>query len=232
LEDRPKWQIFLIKLASKLTCLFYDKIICVSQNDCNEALKNKIAPARKLIVINNGINPADYDFSSTSTSTPDFDVMESSSKSGVDVNEFWVGTIGENVKNKGHKYLREAAKKMAGVELNIISGVPNAAKFLKSFDIFVLPSVKEGLPYVILEAGLAKLPVIASNVGGVSEIITDGENGLLVPPKNPEALAEAIKKLINDKATREKLAQNLHQKILQDFSLQKMLSATVATYEK
>jgi len=143
-----------------------------------------------------------------------------------------VGTIGENVKNKGHKYLREAAKKLAGVELNIISGVPNAAKFLKSFDIFVLPSVKEGLPYVILEAGLAKLPVIASNVGGVSEIITDGENGLLVPPKNPEALAEAIKKLINDKATREKLAQNLHQKILQDFSLQKMLSATVATYEK
>src|SRR3989339_1066517 len=62
LESRPKWQISLIKLASKITCLFYDKVICVSHNDYNEAIKNKIAPARKMTVIYNGINPADYNF--------------------------------------------------------------------------------------------------------------------------------------------------------------------------
>src|SRR3990167_1666260 len=116
LESRRKWQIFLIKLASKITCLFYDKIICVSRNDYNEALKNKIAPARKLIVIHNGINPADYNF------------QERTEK------EFVVGAIGEATKNKGHKYLIEASKNFPDIKLNIISNIPNASKYLKNFE--------------------------------------------------------------------------------------------------
>jgi len=214
LESRPKWQIFLIKLASKITCLFYDKIICVSRNDYNEAIKNKIAPARKLTFIHNGINPADYNFQER---------MEK---------EFTVGTIGEATKNKGHKYLIEASKNFPDIKLNIISNIPNASKYLKNFDIFVLPSLKEGLPYVILEAGLAGLPVIASNVGGIPEIIENGKEGLLVPPANPEELAVAIKKLIEDKTLRENLAKNLHEKIQREFSLEKMLKETISQYLK
>ena len=214
LESRPKWQIFLIKLASKITCLFYDKIICVSRNDYNEAIKNKIAPAQKLTFIHNGINPADYNFQER---------MEK---------EFTVGAIGEATKNKGHKYLIEASKNFPDIKLNIISNIPNASKYLKNFDIFVLPSLKEGLPYVILEAGLAGLPVIASNVGGIPEIIENGKEGLLVPPANPEELAVAIKKLIDDKALRENLARNLHEKIQREFSLEKMLKETISQYLK
>ena len=214
LESRPKWQIFLIKLASKITCLFYDKIICVSRNDYNEAIKNKIAPAQKLTFIHNGINPADYNFQER---------MEK---------EFTVGTIGEATKNKGHKYLIEASKNFPDIKLNIISNIPNASKYLKNFDIFVLPSLKEGLPYVILEAGLAGLPIIASNVGGIPEIIENGKEGLLVPPANPEELAVAIKKLIDDKALRENLARNLHEKIQREFSLEKMLKETISQYLK
>ncbi|MCK6462537.1 MAG: glycosyltransferase family 4 protein [Candidatus Pacebacteria bacterium] len=214
LEDRPDWQIRLIKFASKITCLFYDKIICVSRNDYNEALKNKIAPGKKLFVIHNGVKPEDYNFE------------ERTEK------EFVVGTIGEAAKNKGHAYLTEAAKIVPGIKLNIISNIPNAARYLKNFDIFVLPSIKEGLPYVILEAGLAGLPVVASNIGGILEIIEDDKNGLLVPPADPEALARAIKKLVEDKTLRENLAKNLHEKITKEFSLEKMLSATVAAYKK
>ena len=214
LESRPKWQIFLIKLASKITCLFYDKIICVSRNDYNEAIKNKIAPAQKLTFIHNGINPADYNFQER---------MEK---------EFTVGTIGEATKNKGHKYLIEASKNFPDIKLNIISNIPNASKYLKNFDIFVLPSLKEGLPYAVLEAGLAGLPVIASNVGGIPEIIENGKEGLLVPPANPEELAVAIKKLIDDKALRENLARNLHEKIQREFSLEKMLKETISQYLK
>ena len=214
LESRPKWQIFLIKLASKITCLFYDKIICVSRNDYNEAIKNKIAPAQKLTFIHNGINPADYNFQER---------MEK---------EFTVGAIGEATKNKGHKYLIEASKNFPDIKLNIISNIPNASKYLKNFDIFVLPSLKEGLPYVILEAGLAGLPVIASNVGGIPEIIENGKEGLLVPPANPEELAVAIKKLIEDKTLRENLAKNLQEKIQREFSLEKMLKETISQYLK
>ena len=213
LESRPRWQISLIKLASKITCLFYDKVICVSRNDYNEAIKNKIAPARKLTVIHIGINPTDYDF------------LERTEK------EFAVGAIGEATKNKGHKYLIEASKNFPNIKLNIISNIPNASKYLKNFDIFVLPSLKEGLPYVILEAGLAGLPVIASNVGGIPEIIENGKEGLLVPPANPEELAKAIKKLIDDKTLRENLAKNLHEKIQKEFSLEKMLEQTISLYK-
>ncbi|HBB56875.1 TPA: hypothetical protein DEW47_02270 [Patescibacteria group bacterium] len=213
LESRPGWQIHLIKMVSKITCLFYDKIICVSHNDYNEALKNKIAPAAKFVVIHNGISPDDYNF------------LERTEE------EFTIGTIGESTKNKGHKYLREAQKNLPSIKFNIISNMSDASRYLKNFDIFALPSIKEGLPYVILEAGLASLPVIASNVGGIPEIIEDGKDGLLIPPKNPEALTEAIKRLIDDKNLRDTLAANLHEKIKTEFSVEKMLNVTMTTYE-
>ena len=213
LENRSRWQVWLIKLASKITCLFYDKIICVSRNDYNEALKNKIASARKMVVIHLGINPTNYDFQERTE------------------NKFVVGTIGEATKNKGHKYLLEAEKYFPALKFNIISNIPNAARYLKNFDIFVLPSLKEGLPYVVLEAGLAGLPVVASNVGGVPEIIENGKDGLLVPPANPEELAKAIKKLIGDKNLRENLAKNLCEKITKEFSLEKMLKETILLYK-
>lgn len=214
LENRPKWQIWLIKFASKLTCLFYDKIICVSHNDYNEAIKNKITAAKKTTVIHNGINLNDYNFLERTGSA------------------FVVGAIGEATKNKGHKYLTETEKYFPALKFNIISDTPNAARYLKNFDIFVLPSLKEGLPYAILEAGLARLPVIASNVGGIPEIIENGKEGLLVPPANSEELANAIKKLIENKALRENLAKNLREKIIKEFTLEKMLANTISLYEK
>ena len=94
-----------------------------------------------------------------------------------------------------------------------------------------MPSLKEGLPYVILEAGLAGLPVIASNIGGIPEIIENGKCGLLVPPANPKELASAIKKLIDNKSLRDNLAKNLHEKILKEFSLEKMLEQTMFLYK-
>ena len=212
LENRSRWQIFLIKLVSKITCLFYDKIICVSRNDYNEALKNKIAPARKMVVIHNGIILADYNFLARTEK------------------EFVVGTIGEETKNKGHKYLIEACKNIPNVKLNIISNISDASKYLKNFDIFVLPSIKEGLPYVILEAGLAGLPVIASNIGGIPEIIENEKEGLLVSNANSEELTIAIKKLIDDKTLRENLAKKLNEKIKKEFSLEKMIKETMEAY--
>jgi glycosyltransferase involved in cell wall biosynthesis len=212
-ESRPGWQIFLIKFFSKITCLFYDKIICVSEFDRQAALKNKTAPAKKLITIHNGIKPEDYNF------------LERMEK------RFTVGTIGEAIKNKGHKYLREAMKKFADINLNIISSQLDAAKYLKNFDIFVLPSIKEGLPYVLLEAGLAELPVIATNVGGIPEIIENEKTGLLINPAEPKEIIKTIEKLIKDEKLRRTMAQNLHQKVLKEFSFEKMLQQTLSAYE-
>ena len=105
-----------------------------------------------------------------------------------------------------------------------------AAPYLKAFDIFVLPSLKEGLPYTLLEAGLAGLPVIASNVGGIPEIIENNKTGLLASAANIYEIARAIKKLIEDKNLSENLAKNLRQKIISEFSFKKTIKKTLNVY--
>ncbi|NOY35826.1 MAG: glycosyltransferase family 4 protein [bacterium] len=258
-ERRPRWQIALIKFFSRLTCLFYDKIICVSEYDCNIALKNKIAPARKMVVIHNGIKPEEYDFLPREEAR--HKLGDSISKLEIESpSEVLVGTIGELTKNKGHKLLIESIKSQflssnfkfliigfdggekknlesqivsagLGDKVFLVEGLPDAAKYLKAFDIFVLSSLKEGLPYVLLEAGLAELPIAASKVGGIPEIIENGKNGILINPASADEFARAIKKLADNSETHAKLAAAARQKILQDFSFEKMLGATINLYK-
>jgi glycosyltransferase involved in cell wall biosynthesis len=260
-ENRPKWQIFLIKLFSRLTCLYYSKIICVSEFDYQSAIKNKIAPKRKLITIHNGIKMEDYNFlPKEKTREIILDMMKLSRPLDF-YQTVWIGTIGEFTKNKGQKYLIDAAQKLFKIQnskfkiliigwgeeiSNLKSQISNlklendvflienlspAAPYIKAFDIFVLPSLKEGLPYTLLEAGLAELPVVATKVGGIPEIIDEYERGLLAEPANSEDLTEKIEELIKFEEKRKTFGVNLYQKVLREFSLEKMLNATLAAYE-
>ncbi len=120
----------------------------------------------------------------------------------------------------------ESRIKNYGLEDRIIllGQIPEAFKYSKAFDIFVLPSIKEGFPWVILEAMAAKLPVIATRVGGIPEIIEGGKNGILVESKNPQQLAETIKYLIENERIRQELAIQAHQTVLFKFPVEKMVS--------
>lgn len=106
----------------------------------------------------------------------------------------------------------------------------NAATLLSALDVFVLPSRSEGLGYVILEAGAAGLPVIASNVGGIPEIIQHPENGLLIPSGDSAALAEQLTLLIENEPLRLSLGGALRERVLRVFSLERMVRSTLATY--
>ncbi len=75
-------------------------------------------------------------------------------------------------------------------------------RFLRDADLLVLPSLTEGLPNILLEAAAARRACVATNVGGNPEVIEDGISGLLVPPADPVALAEAITSLISDDRSR------------------------------
>ncbi|MBU4141985.1 glycosyltransferase [Patescibacteria group bacterium] len=245
-EDRPKLQIILIKLFSRITALFYHQIICVSEYDRQTALKNKIAPERKLKTIHNGI-----DFEAIS-----FLPREEAQKKLINkTSPLVIGTIAEWTKNKGLKYLLEAIsgtvpllgtvpeivligsgenpdkkqiqelveKHPLKKNIHLIEFIENAASYLKAFDIFILPSLKEGLPYTILEAMAAEVPVIATNVGGIPEIFGEESNKFLIQPKNSQQLAEKIKYFINNR-------ENIKQKISSKFSLEKMVKETKALY--
>lgn len=95
-------------------------------------------------------------------------------------------------------------------------------KLLKSSNIFVLPSRREAFGLVNLEAMITPLPVIASKVGGIPEIIKDGETGILVKPEDEKELAQALERLISDSSLREKMAEKGFLRVKENFSAQKM----------
>ena len=98
---------------------------------------------------------------------------------------------------------------------------------MKGLDIFVLPSLKEGLPYVILEAMQAGLPIVASRVGGLPDLIESGRNGLLVPARDSQALADALRYLIINPVERKRLGEIASQK---SPNLDKMVKETMEIY--
>ena len=108
--------------------------------------------------------------------------------------------------------------------------VEQVHKLLYSADIFVLSSEKEGLPFALLEAGIAKRPVVATDVGGVSELINANKNGILVAPGEVTALFDAlIDLLVNTKRARA-LGTALSKRVCEKFSQQEMVAHTFALY--
>ena len=105
---------------------------------------------------------------------------------------------------------------------------PDAASELDAYDAFCLPSLIEGLPIALIEAMATGLPVIATAVGGVPEVISPGDNGLLVPPKDPAALAAAIRQLAGDPQLRAHLGARARETAAKDFDI----SGSAAQYER
>jgi glycosyltransferase involved in cell wall biosynthesis len=97
-------------------------------------------------------------------------------------------------------------------------------------DIFLLPSIKEGLPYTLIEAGRAMLPVVSTITGGIPEVIRHEETGLLTQPKDVDALLRSLKRLSHDRKFAKELGQKLHSHLVQNFSYSKMLTETAKVY--
>jgi glycosyltransferase involved in cell wall biosynthesis len=103
-------------------------------------------------------------------------------------------------------------------------------QYLKAFDIFTLTSIKEGLPYTLIEAGFAGLPVVSSNVGGIPDIIDNNINGILTDSKNVSEIKNAIENLIENAEMRENFGNKLKEKVEREFSLDRMLERTIKLY--
>lgn len=106
----------------------------------------------------------------------------------------------------------------------------NIEEVLSIMDVFVMPSLKEGLGLALMDAMAAGRAAVASNVGGIRTLIQDGYNGLLVPPGDDLALAEAIIRLLADPDKRKYLGDNAREFIKNNFSLEKMVSRTEEVY--
>ncbi|MFA6254852.1 MAG: glycosyltransferase family 4 protein [Patescibacteria group bacterium] len=247
-EPMAGWQKQIYIWAEKFSAKYKDKLICVSEYDRQVGIKNKITSADKLITINNGIEP--ISFLNKATARQQLNLPP---------DKIIVGTIANFYLTKGLAYLITAAKEIIKImpdvifrligfgrlenqlkteikKLNLenkiyLGKVENAKEYLLAFDLFVLPSVKEGFSYTILEAMQAGLPIVATLVGGLPEMISDSNNGLLVPPADPNALAQAIIKLLENKDLATQLGNQAKIDVNQKFSLAKMISETAKVYQ-
>lgn len=173
--------------------------------------------------------------------------------------EVWIGTISELHPVKGIPYAIDAiaflkeeypdlqfyiigegdqraliekqiVKRRLESNVHLAGFVDDAKSYLQAFDIFILSSLSEAFGYSLVEAGLAGVPVIASDVGGIPEVIDDA--GILVPPRNGRAIADAIKKLIVLPEERQQLATSLRERTITSFNKNSMCSKTIDAYMK
>ncbi len=107
--------------------------------------------------------------------------------------------------------------------------VPDGARYMSAFDIFVLSSLKEGLPYVLLEAASLGLPTIATRVGGAPEII--GDAGFIVSSKNSRELHDAMKELMEDETKRNSFGVALRERSEKIYSFEEMVKKTIDLYK-
>jgi glycosyltransferase involved in cell wall biosynthesis len=128
--------------------------------------------------------------------------------------------------------LQELATEL-GVDarLEITGWSDEARSYLSTFDIFCLPSRFEGFPLAVVEAMFARLPVVASDVGSVSEAVIDAETGLLVPPDDPQALAAALRKLLGDPEARRRMGARGREVAQERFTASVMARAFETLYD-
>jgi glycosyltransferase involved in cell wall biosynthesis len=240
-ENRnASWKMF-VKFLYSLIFLFSTKIIAVSDSIREQGSRLPFGK-KKMKVIKLGINAA-----------PILSKESARQALGIPSDAFAIGTLAELHPIKGLAYAIEAIPllEIPNMEYFILGEgelrkeledeivenklqnkvflkgfVKDAAKYLKAFDIFLLPSLSEALSYTLIEAGLAEIPVIATSVGGVPEVIENEKTGLLIRPKNPKEIANAIRVLYENKENAELYAKNLHEKVAKEFSLEKMISET------
>ncbi|NMA69632.1 MAG: glycosyltransferase [Desulfitobacterium sp.] len=177
---------------------------------------------------------------------------------GIPENAFVIGTIARLHPTKGLEYLIEGVKLLhkdyphlhlliigegplhseleeqlnkGDLNYTLTGYLPKAYEGLPAMDLFTLPSLSEGMGLVLLEAMQASLPIVATKVGGIPEIINHRDNGLLVPPQDPRALAQAYEELLKNTQLAQKISKKGHDCWTQ-FGLTQMLVQTRKFYEE
>jgi glycosyltransferase involved in cell wall biosynthesis len=107
---------------------------------------------------------------------------------------------------------------------------PDVADLLAAVDVVVLPSLSEGLPFVLLEAMAVGKPVVATRVGGNPEVVEDGTTGLLVPPGDADALGAALARLLDDSAAAAAMGGRGQARVRERFTVRAMIEALEALY--
>lgn len=228
-----------------------DRVIAVS-TQIEQVLRGKY-DVGKIVQIHNGVRTRKLD----PTKTPS-GLREAL---GINRAHYIIGTVGRLTPVKGHGHFLVAAQRLLqnrqdlhfvivgdgpllgslvdqAQALGISDGVTflghrdDAFDLMSAMDIFVLPSLHEGIPMVILEAMTMARPIVASRVGGIPEVITDAVQGLLVAAGDPDALADGCRKFLCDRSLAERCGLAGHLRVQEEFSSESMGEKVAALYRE
>ena len=248
-----KWRTSVFILLEKLTALITDRIITLTEQEKRDHLRFNIASEDKFSTIHSGVELDKFLHISVAPS-------EMRKILGIPEGNLVVGTVGRLTPVKGHRYLIEAAGKLVDVrpdttfvflgdgelsdELkNMVSRLgigenvkfpgwrPDMAEVMSIFDIFVLPSLNEGMGRVLVEAMALGKPIVASDIGGIPDLVVQGENGYLVPVSDVETLAARIRELLDDFGKRGKMG-NTGQGYVAKYSSEEMVKKIDRLYRE
>jgi len=146
-----------------------------------------------------------------------------------------VGRTTAGLEDWYQKNVIEYAKMRGGYQkgfLKLLESPPEGPRVLAGFDVFVLSSHAEGIPTSAMEAMALGKPVVATDVGSVREIIQDGKQGILVPPRNPQRLAQALRELVENPERRHRMGEAAYHRAMQEFHLERCVKAHLEAFEK
>ncbi|MBN2071289.1 MAG: glycosyltransferase family 4 protein [Candidatus Krumholzibacteriota bacterium] len=229
-------------LLKSITSRSIDRVITVSEDNRRHLERNHHIPSDKIEVIYNGIDRA----------VPDGETIKA-----IQDDIFEVTIIGALHKRKGHLVLFEAIAKLPrGVRLTVAgegemekeyreyvesAGIGDRVEFighsddimglLSRTDLLAVPSTLEATPYVIIEAMSLGVPVVASDIFGIPELVSDGETGLLVDEGDSGRLAESVERLMSDRELLERMSKRSLEVFKERFTIERSVSLTSRLYE-
>ena len=252
ISNNWKWRIY--NMVDRFALGFASKIVAVSEEIKRDLLRRGLN-SKRVQVIANAVSVAEEGRVSRSSR------QVTRNGHGISPDEYVVGFLGRLSHEKGLIYLLNACANLARQEVNfklliigegaereelqqlssklqlgsrvIFAGFQNNIdEWLACMDIFVLPSLTEGTPMALLEAMANGVPVAASAVGGVPQVITHGKTGLLFSPGRADEIAEAIQILYRDRATGQSLAANALSHVRETYGVGKWIERIEAEYQK
>jgi glycosyltransferase involved in cell wall biosynthesis len=234
---------FRTRLLGRLAARYAQRFFCLTEDMAAAIVRHRIAARDRIRVIFNGIDTACY--------ARRADSARVRQQLGIPINAPVIGTIGRlnEIKRQDvllgafarlRKRFPEAHLLLVGdgplrselealsLKLGLVGSIhfagyqPHTTAYLQAMDIFALTSRSEGMPQAALEACAAGVPVVATRVGGLPELIESGKSGILVTPGDEPAVSEAIERLLADRTLAQELAGRAHRRVMELFDVRQM----------
>ncbi len=245
-EGRSRLTRWLLAQAERIAATMTTRVICVSQHDHDLAARLGVAHPESMTVIHNGIDPVSLSQDGRENFRRALGIGAepvvimvgrlAPPKDPVALLEALGGLPAGHIVVAGDGPLRPrvegAARRLELGRVSLLGFREDIPGLLQACDIFALPSHWEGLPLAVIEAMMAGLPVVATRVGGVPELVEHGVTGLLVPAGDVGALREALGALLADRELRARMGAAGRQRALERFTAQRMVRDTMDLYDR